>query len=451
MRTSVLVCGATGSVGRAVVNALIARGHRVVRGGRSAVDGPNTLHVDFSQPVPPDVWAARLAAARVDAVVNCVGILMPSPGQSFERVHAQGPIELFEGAARAGLRSVVQVSALGVRHDAVTQGTPYLRSKGQADDALAALPVGWAVLRPSLIYGPHSQSAALFATLASLPVVSLPGRGAQRVQPIHVYEVAEAVVRALESAVPLNRVLELGGPQTLSYRDMLAAYRDALGLGPALWLPLPMPLMRATAWLAEALPQRVFCRDTIGMLERGSVPAPNDAPELLGREPTALAPGLAVSRPVPMVDLRVQVGPGLHGAMRLALAFMWIYTSAITLAWPAQSGVLNLLARCGFEGMPGVVVMVLSCGLNLLLGALVVLRPTPWTYALNVCAVLGYTAMAAFHMPELTIDHCGPLVKNVPVLALVTLLWLSNRPMPLAERAAAVARGLRGTADARRA
>ncbi len=61
-------------------------------------------------------------------------------------------------------------------------------------------------------------------------------------------------------------VLELGGGEVVTYRTMLARYRDALGLGDALWLPVPMPLMAFGAWLAEALPQRVFCRDTLRLL-----------------------------------------------------------------------------------------------------------------------------------------------------------------------------------------
>jgi len=362
--------------------------------------------------------------------VNCVGILMASRHQSFERVHTRGPTELFRGAARAGVRRIVQVSALGVGTDAEALSTPYLHSKLLADDALAALPLDWAVLRPSLIYGPRSQSAALFATLASLPLISLPGRGAQGVQPIHVYELAEAIARLLEQPGELGGVMELGGPDPLTYREMLAQYRAALGLGDALWLPLPMPLMRLTARLAQALPQKVFCRDTIRLLERGSVPATNAAPRLLGRAPSAMAQGLAVTPPQPLVDLRARVSPALAAGLRASLAFMWLYTAFVSAALPSESGVLQLLARCGFAGPLGVAALVFSCGLNVTLGTLTLLRPSPWLYAVQCGAVIGYTATAAFNMPELAIDHCGPLVKNVPVLALLLLLWMGERLEP---------------------
>ena len=156
----VLVCGATGCVGQAVVNALRSRGHSVLVGARGVADGRDSVALDYMLPVEPAVWRDRLQAHRVDAVVNCVGILMPSRAQSFERVHSAGPIELFRGAALAGVQRVVQVSALGVGDNPASLASPYLHSKLRADDALAALPIDAAVLRPSLVFGPNSQSAA---------------------------------------------------------------------------------------------------------------------------------------------------------------------------------------------------------------------------------------------------------------------------------------------------
>jgi uncharacterized protein YbjT (DUF2867 family) len=432
----VLVCGATGCVGAAVAAALRARGHQVVAGSRDAVDGPHGLRVDYMEPVAPADWARRLAAQRIEAVVNCVGILIAGRGQSFERVHAQGPIELFRGAALAGVRRVLQVSALGVGHDAQGLATPYLHSKLLADDALAALPLDAAVLRPSLVCGPRSQSARLFATLASLPLIGLPGRGAQAVQPLHVFELAEAMVRLIEQDATIKGVYELAGPAPLSYREMLATYRRAQGLGDAVWLPLPMALMKLVALTAEALPQKVFSRDTLRLLERGNVATVNALPALLARAPSTLAHGLAVTPPTAMVDLRVVISPPVAWGMRAALAFMWIYTALISAALPTQSGVLHLLARCGFEGRAGIAALVVSCALNLTLGSLTLVRPSPWLYAVQAGAVLGYGLTAAFNMPELTLDHCAPLVKNVPVLMAVLLLWLAHAPRDAARASA---------------
>ena len=119
-------------------------GHTALRGVRRAGAQRDDIAIDFMQPRSAASWAGMLAQRRVDAVVNCVGILMPSPGQSFERVHRDGPIELFEGAALAGVMRVVQVSALGAgdadggaarvaSNAAHIRATPYLRTKRAAE------------------------------------------------------------------------------------------------------------------------------------------------------------------------------------------------------------------------------------------------------------------------------------------------------------------------------
>ncbi|MEQ1806138.1 MAG: DoxX-like family protein [Burkholderiaceae bacterium] len=105
-------------------------------------------------------------------------------------------------------------------------------------------------------------------------------------------------------------------------------------------------------------------------------------------------------------------------------------TARVSALFQRESGVMHLLARCGFDGVAGEAALVASCTLNLALGLTLWLRPSPWVFAAQAGAVLGYTVTAALHMPELVIDHCGLLVKNLPVLALVLLLWLAHGSVP---------------------
>ncbi len=439
----VLVCGSTGCIGRAVVANLRWRGHHVIGSKRmEQTSGTGAIQLDFTQPRSAAAWADRLRDLDIDAVVNCVGILTPSGRSTFERVHTAGPIELFEGAAAVGIARVVQLSALGVGRDAAALGQPepaYLRSKRLADEALLAINLDAAVVRPSLVYGPASQSASLFATLASLPVISLPGRGGQRLQPIHVLEVAEAVAALVERTGSARGIYELGGSEVVSYREMLAAYRAAQHLGTAIWMPIPISLMHLSAAIAEWLPQKVFTRDTIRMLERGNVTTRNSAAVLLGRLPSSLAEGLRVTPPVPAIDLRVTLSAPVETALRVSLGALWVYIALVSALLPEASGVLALLARCGFEGGWGPAALAVSCTLNLSLGLATLLRKTVWVYAFQAGAVVGYTATAAFFVPALTIDHCGPLAKNVPLLFFIVMLWLAEAGRP--PEAALVRRG----------
>ena len=134
---------------------------------------------------------------------------------------------------------------------------------------------------------------------------------------------------------------------------MLAAYRHAQGLGEAIWLPMPMPLMRLGARIAEALPQRAFCRDTLALLERGNATARNASHVLLGHAPVTLADGLAATALAPTFDLRVRIAAPVAATLRASLAFLWLYTATVSALLPQQSGVLELLARCGFAGRVG--------------------------------------------------------------------------------------------------
>jgi uncharacterized protein YbjT (DUF2867 family) len=421
---NVLVCGSTGCVGAAVVAALRWRGHCVVETTRlSRHAGAAAMHLDFMEPVAPEAWAKDLVERGVDAVLNCVGILVPRGNDSFERVHHLGPAELFRGAAIAGVERVIQVSALGI--DGPARATSdYLASKQRGDDALLALGIDGAVVRPSLVFGPRSASARLFATLASLPVIALPGRGGQQVQPIHVWELAEAIARLVDRSGAVRGIYELAGDSPISYRQMLADYRSAQHLGAAIWLSLPMPLMRLAARMAEWLPQRVYCRDTLALLEGGNVAARNAAPVLLGRAPSTLAEGLAATPAAPAIDLDVRLAPAVRAWLRSALAFLWIYTAAVSAIWPHESGVIELLARCGFTGSAGWLALGASCVLNTSLGVATLRRPSVALYAVQTGAVLGYTLCAALNVPQLAIDHCGPLAKNALLMASIAILWL---------------------------
>ena len=180
----VLVCGATGFIGRPLTRALLERGHDVVgaarRPQRIASSGgrrSEAMAADFARDVSMAAWLPRLAG--IDTVVNAVGILRESRGphgahgQRFEELHVRTPMALFDACLAAGVRRVVQLSALGADEDAASA---YHRSKRRTDLHLLSLPLPLtaSVVQPSLVYGPGGASAALFETLASLPFMPLP-------------------------------------------------------------------------------------------------------------------------------------------------------------------------------------------------------------------------------------------------------------------------------------
>src|SRR5262245_9739450 len=188
---NVLLTGASGFIGSHLARALRAAEYVVVEARRDVNAGTASVRVDFSRDLSVRDWLPKLVG--IDAVINAVGILREHGTQTFESIHKRAPEALFTACVAAGVRRIVQISALGTDRGV----TRYVLSKRAADDYLATLPLEWTIVRPALVFGPGGSSTRLFGRLARLPIVLLPGRGEQRVQPLHIDDFTEAMVHLL--------------------------------------------------------------------------------------------------------------------------------------------------------------------------------------------------------------------------------------------------------------
>jgi uncharacterized protein YbjT (DUF2867 family) len=288
----VLLTGASGFIGGHLARALRAAGHVVIEVRRDPGAVASAVQADLTRDLSARDWLPKLVG--VDAVINAVGILREHGQQSFECIHKRAPQALFTSCVAAGVRRVVQVSALGADRGT----TRYFLSKRAADDYLATLPLEWTIVRPAMVFGSGGSSARLFATLAHLPLVPLPGRGEQRLQPIHIDDLTEAVVRILGDASTHRTRVELVGPQLLTLRELLASLRTAMQLGPARFVQIPMPLVRVGARVAGVSTMSPLDSETLSMLEAGTNGDPATTRWLLGREPRSVAAvnGVSVNR-----------------------------------------------------------------------------------------------------------------------------------------------------------
>src|SRR3546814_16013009 len=144
--------------------------------------------------VSPAAWLPRLSG--VDAVVNCAGVLQSGRGQNMEAVHHLAPAALFDPCREAGVRRVIQISAISADAEA---GTDYALSKKPADDHLQAPDLDWVVLRPSLVYGEGAYGGtAMLRALAAFPFVTpLVGDGCQVFCPLPFRALARPVTEFL--------------------------------------------------------------------------------------------------------------------------------------------------------------------------------------------------------------------------------------------------------------
>ncbi|MDF3085760.1 SDR family oxidoreductase [Burkholderia sola] len=414
---TVLVCGANGFIGQALCARLEAGGHRVLRGVRRAA-GPHDVAIDFARDVDPRAWLARLKG--VDVVINAVGMLTDRRGATLDAVHRAAPCALFTACCLAGVRRVIQISALGVERS----DTRYFASKQAADRFLQTLPIDFRIVRPALVYGAAGASARFFRMLASLPVHVLPAGGRQRLRPVHVDDLAEVVARlvtqSVDSSVAGSRVIDVVGSDEVEYREMLAGYRAALGFPPAARLTLPGPLVGAAAALLGTLPGAMLTRDTWTMLRGGNTGDPAATAAVLGRPPRGIGSFIGAEAGALRRDaLAMWRRPLLLGA----LAIVWIWTAIASAFIHPLHASLALLAPAHLTGLPALIALYAASALDFAFGIATVVAPSRRLWAAQAALIVAYSAVIAVTMPGLLAEPFGPVLKNVPILAILLILY----------------------------
>ena len=244
----ITVFGASGFIGRYVVRALTKAGYRV----RAAVRRPGEAHFLRTMGVVGQVQIAQAnirykktiedALEGASGVVNLVGVLSESGRQSFEAVQARAPGIIAEAAAAAGISHFVHVSALGADLESASK---YARTKAEGEQAVRAAMPEAVIMRPSIVFGQEDAFFNRFAEMARLsPVLPLFGGGQNRLQPVYVCDVAEAIFRALTDPAHAGQTFELGGPNACTFEELM---KDILSVTQRNRLLLPLPILAAKA------------------------------------------------------------------------------------------------------------------------------------------------------------------------------------------------------------
>lgn len=266
---TVAVVGATGFVGRAVVARLSEAGTSVIaisRTGRRLAEWPSNVSTRAA-----DVATGRNVTAALEgaeAVVHLVAIPRESRGRTFAEVNVRGTQRVVEAAIEAGIRRVVHLSVLGVADDPKLR---YLYSKWLGERVVRDSELDWVVLRPSLMFGPGDGFFRLVRTTLkwwSPGVVAIPGSGDTRFQPLAVDDLAIAVERSLADADRAHQVYEIGGPDWVTYREIVEEVQRVTGMR-RLKLPMPIRLISGlTAVTDRILPVFPVSHDQIASLQR---------------------------------------------------------------------------------------------------------------------------------------------------------------------------------------
>lgn len=296
----VAVVGGTGFVGGYLVEALLDDDHKpalLVRpGSESKVRRPEQCDI-----VSGDLEAMGDLVALLkncEATIYNVGILRErkSRGVTFEKLQYQGVVRWLEAAGVCGVKRLLLMSANGVKDD----GTAYQRTKYRAEEEAKSSGSDVTIFRPSVVFGnPHGTmeiATQMYRDLIAPPLPAIgffsalgPNRGEVAMSPVHVEDVAAAFVHALRDASTIGATYTLGGPETLTWSEMLR--RVAAAVGKKKWIvPMPVELMKLPAALLDWLPVFPVTRDQLTMLAEGNSASPADVTALIGRRPRAFTP-----------------------------------------------------------------------------------------------------------------------------------------------------------------
>ena len=225
----VLITGTTGFVGRALLRQLLREGRELcclIRpSGRDPCLPSGKIHVATS--TLHDLSSLRVAMQGVDTVIHLVGAWRDRGADSAEWVNRQGTANVVEAALEAGVRRFVYLSHI---HADRNSAYALLRSKGAAEEIIRSSGLRYTILRSSLIFGPDDHFTTVLAMLLKvIPVVfPLVGEGKTRFQPIHVDDAARCLAGCLDAYHLVDTVLRIGGPQHLSYAEVLDAVMEVM-------------------------------------------------------------------------------------------------------------------------------------------------------------------------------------------------------------------------------
>jgi uncharacterized protein YbjT (DUF2867 family) len=288
----VLVLGGTGFVGRHIVANLVTAGHQVVVPTRSRERGKHLILLPTVDLVETDIHDSRRLRELVEdagTVINLVGILHETGRETFARTHVELARSVIDACRQAGVRRLLQMSALGAATDGPSR---YQRSKGEAQALVEASGLDWTVFRPSVIFGRGDSFLSLFAKLVRwIPIVALAAPDA-KFQPVYVGDVAHCFARSVDLKAAIRQRYELCGPKVYTLRELVAwvaetsgHVRPIIGLGPK--------LSALQARVLELLPIKLMTRDNLASMSVDNV-CPGPFPAVFGITPAALeaiAPG----------------------------------------------------------------------------------------------------------------------------------------------------------------
>jgi uncharacterized protein YbjT (DUF2867 family) len=410
----VLIIGATGFIGQAIYH-FLQRGEcfEVVAGVRNPQKlSDEGVKIDFSDLHNDQELVAQLKG--FDVVINTVGIIAETRNQTFEQMHTLAPIALFDACKEAGVRKIIQISALGTEEGT----TAYHQSKDSADRYLRDLGIDYAILHPSIVYGDGGKSTALFQALAALPLIPVVGDGSQKLQPIAIEDFVVTVKRVMQSEEKQIELDVVGG-ESLTYKEMLQGFRKRLGLNETKVVSLPT---FGSNVVGKVLDEPTISQDNITMLNQGNSASVKPLQQFLTYTPATMQERLFITK----VNNAEKLSASLYfirPLLRIIIAFVWIWSGIVSAFLYPQALALELLYEIGTPEAIALPLLYIASFLDIMIGVLMLLNyRLQLLLKFQLLVIFIYTLLLTFLAFHHWLHPFGPVLKNLPLLASIYIL-----------------------------
>ena len=197
-----------------------------------------------------------------DVVINLIGILYETKKQKFMNIHGGIPEAISKICANSDVKKFIHVSAIGANENSKSL---YQRSKFQGEIKALTNFKNTVIIRPSVVCGTEDNFTNLFSKLSFLPIIPIVGMR-YNFQPILVSDVADAIVKAIETKDNHGKIYEIGGPQVISFGDMVKSIMKTLNKKRFV-VEMPMSLAKIQSSVMSLLPiNPILTRDQCEIL-----------------------------------------------------------------------------------------------------------------------------------------------------------------------------------------
>lgn len=425
---NILILGANGFIGSAVLSRLLMAGHAVTGLGRDTggaarrFPAARWIRADLATLQTPENWADIIGDQEI--VINCAGALQDGLCDDLAATQGGAMIALYHAATIAGTSLIVQISA---RTDGQNASLPFLATKARADQALKAAGIAFVIFRPALVIGRNAHGGTtLLRALAALPFVTPLVLGESPIATVALDDVVRAVEMAIAGDIAPSSDLDLADADTIPLRQLVALHRAWLGLRAQKSIDLPSALagpVSLAADFAGRLGWRSPLRSTAmammreGVLSTGAKPAMAfvSAGETLAANPAGVQD---------LWSARLYL---LKPVLVVTLALFWFLSGLIALLG-LEAAAAHFLPFMGHAAAIGLTVA--TSLIDMTLGLLTLYRPKARAaLAGQIVLASAYLLGGGLVEPQLWLDPLGPFVKVLPamLLSLITLAILDER------------------------